>query len=69
MNLTKKQSVFLIISGRPLPVLCLVHLFSGEINIGFQDFIDSFFNYNHENTNQLIIRELRLPRMLMAVIT
>ena len=69
MNLTKKQSVFLIITGILLPALCLVHLFSGEINIGFQDFLDSFFNYNHKNINQLIIRELRLPRMLIAVIS
>jgi len=68
MNITKKQSTFLIITGAILPLLCLVHLFSGQINVEFQDFIDSLFNYNTQNTNQKIVRELRMPRMVMALI-
>ena len=68
MSLTKKQLYFLIIAGILLPVLCLVHLFSGQINIEFHDFSNSLFNYNNQDTNQIIVRELRIPRMLMAVI-
>lgn len=68
MSLTKKQMYFLVIAGIILPALCFVHLFSGQIQIEFQDFTNSLFNYNHQDTNQIIIRELRIPRMLMAVI-
>lgn len=68
MSLTKKQLYFLIIAGILLPVLCVVHLFSGQISIEFQDFSNSLFHYNNQDTNQIIVRELRIPRMLMAVI-
>ncbi len=68
MSLNRKQSILLIVAGIILPALCVVHLFSGQIDIGTQDFIDSIFNYNEKNTNQIIVRELRIPRMIMAVI-
>ncbi|MDG1147259.1 MAG: iron ABC transporter permease [Crocinitomicaceae bacterium] len=68
MNITKKQSAFLIIAGIILPLLCLTHLFSGQISIESQDFFDALFNYNDKSMSQKIVRELRIPRMVMALI-
>lgn len=68
MGLTKRHFLLLIIAGILLPALCFTHLFSGQIEIDFPDFSNAIFNYNPENTNEIIIRELRIPRMFMAII-
>lgn len=51
-----------------LPVFAILHLFSGQITIGFGEFVDAVTNFDTNNTNHLIVREIRLPRMLMAII-
>ncbi|MCH2230763.1 MAG: iron ABC transporter permease [Crocinitomicaceae bacterium] len=68
MTLSKKHIGLILIIGILFPVLSLTHLFCGQIEISSSEFLDSIFSYNPENTNHIIARELRLPRMIMAVI-
>lgn len=68
MNTTRKQSVLLSVLLLSLPVIVLVHLFVGQIDISATDYFDSVFNFDKENINHLISRELRIPRMTMALI-
>lgn len=56
--------IFLIL----LPITGVIHFMSGHLDIGFGDLINSLFNFDETNTNQLIAREVRIPRMFTALI-
>lgn len=51
-----------------LPVAGVVHFMSGHLDIGFGDLVNSLFNFDETNTQQLIAREVRIPRMFTALI-
>ena len=50
-------------------LFAFLHLFSGTIQISFSDFINGLFKYDSENVNQIIVRNFRLPRMMMAIVS
>lgn len=56
--------IFLIL----LPITGVIHFMSGHLDIGFGDLINSLFHFDETNTNQLIAREVRIPRMFTALI-
>ena len=67
--ITKKRNLFLYFVLFLILILSIVgHLFSGQIAISFSDYWDSIFHFDPENTNQLIAREFRIPRLTMAII-
>lgn len=41
---------------------------SGHLDIGFGDLVNSLFDFDETNTQQLIAREVRIPRMFTAFI-
>jgi len=51
-----------------VPIVSVFHLFSGEISIDFSDFYRALFDFDKTNTNQIIFREFRIPRLLMGII-
>ncbi len=51
-----------------LPIVSIVHLFVGEINLTFSDFYNSLFKFNSSNTNHIIFQEFRIPRLIMGII-
>ena len=51
-----------------LPFLVLMHLDSGPTNLNFSNLWKGLFEFDHENMNHLIIREIRLPRMITAML-
>jgi iron complex transport system permease protein len=51
-----------------LPLAMYLHLISGQIEISFSNLFDAFVNYDSNNTNQVLVREFRIPRLLMAVV-
>lgn len=63
-----KSSYILIGLACALPLFIITHLFVGTIELNLHDFSESLFNYSDTNTNQVIAREFRIPRMLMAII-
>ncbi len=52
-----------------LPLVCWIHLTAGTINVGFTDFWNGLFQFDKSVTEQLIAREIRIPRMVMALIS
>lgn len=57
-----------IFGGILLTVISVVHLLVGSTDITLSDFFDSLTNYDNTNTNHLIARDLRIPRMTIAII-
>ncbi|MFT6982753.1 MAG: iron complex transport system permease protein [Crocinitomicaceae bacterium] len=68
MNSSKRQNALLLALLICLPIIALIHLFVGQIDISFADYFDSIFNFDDRNASHLISRELRIPRMTMAII-
>ena len=67
MHTSKKHRITLIGLVLSLPLVIYVHLISGQIDVSFNDYIEALFSYNSENTNHFIAREIRIPRMFMAL--
>lgn len=68
MNFKNKNNIVFLFLVILLPVIALFHLFSGEITISFSDFYSAFTDFDDENTNQIIVKEFRIPRLMMCVI-
>lgn len=68
MQISARHRILLLVCLLLLPLLVLFHLFSGQIEIGAGEFYDALFHYDANNSSHLIAREIRLPRMLMALI-
>jgi iron complex transport system permease protein len=45
-----------------------MHLFSGQVSISSANYIDAFWDYNPNDTDQFILHEIRFPRMVAALI-
>lgn len=68
MSISKRHTIIILGLLILLPIIAFVHLFSGQISIDFSDYISSIFNYNSSDTYQVIAREIRIPRLIMAII-
>ncbi len=51
-----------------LPVIGYIHLSSGHISVSNETIFKAIFDFNSTDLNQLIVHELRLPRLLIACI-
>ena len=50
-----------------LPLAMYLHLISGQIELSFASYLDSILNFDSKNTSQVLVREFRVPRLLMAM--
>lgn len=48
-------------------LLAVTHLFSGQIDITFTDYFNGIFHSESSTLNEIIAREIRIPRVLMAI--
>jgi len=51
-----------------LPVAAVLHFMSGHIDVGFNDLVNSLFDFDIKNRDHIIAREVRIPRMFTAII-
>lgn len=51
-----------------LVTFAIIHLLAGSTTISLTDFFQSLVDYDTSNTHHLIARDLRIPRMVTAVI-
>lgn len=51
-----------------LPLLAIAHLFAGQVNLDLSDYFSALSEYNPSDSYQIIAREIRIPRMFMAII-
>lgn len=68
MRISARNNVFLILMGIILPITALWHLFSGHIDINAGTFWNALFDYNSNELNHEIVWQLRIPRMLTALV-
>ena len=66
--MSSKNKILFLILFLLLPIVAIVHLFVGEINLSFLDFYNSLFKFNSSNTNHIIFQEFRIPRLIMGII-
>lgn len=65
----KKRDLFLFFSLSLILALAIIlHLFSGQIQITLNEFWTAIINFDKENTQHIIAREFRIPRMSMALL-
>ena len=50
-----------------LPLAMYLHLISGQIELSFSSYLDSILHFDSKNTSQVLVREFRVPRLLMAM--
>lgn len=68
MIVSRKNKILIISLLFLLPIFCVAHLFSGEISIPTFEFWNVFFDYDSNNSSQIIIREFRIPRLIMGIL-
>lgn len=68
MTLTTKNRIFLWVLLAALPLLSLLHLISGQIDLSWSDLSSACFAYDDSNLKHIIFWELRVPRVVTALI-
>ncbi|MBL1281520.1 MAG: iron ABC transporter permease [Fluviicola sp.] len=68
MGITKKNSTILIALLICIPVFALIHLSVGQIDISFQEIWRALTNYDEHFVNEIIVSEIRIPRLSMALL-
>lgn len=48
-------------------ILIYMHLFAGQIDLTINDYIDGIFSSKQDSLKHIIAREIRIPRMLLAI--
>lgn len=69
MNSSHFKKVILLLVSIGIIILVILGLRIGDIPTGFSDIYNAVFNYSENNLSELIIREIRLPRLCIAVIS
>jgi iron complex transport system permease protein len=60
---------YLLLITLLIPIFIVWNLFSGQINVSFNDLSNAIFQFDSNVTTQVIIREFRIPRMTMAILS
>lgn len=50
-----------------LPIAIYVHIIAGQIEVSFASFYQAVFHFDANDTMQVLVREFRIPRLLMAM--
>lgn len=67
--MAKKRDIIFMFALFVILLLAVgIHLISGQIPISFLEFKTAFFDFNPNDTEHIIAREFRLPRVVMAVL-
>lgn len=69
MKAIRSYSVIIFSAVAGIVLLSVYGLLYGDINTDIQDLYHALIDYSDEDMNQVIIREIRLPRILMAIIS
>lgn len=51
-----------------LPIGMYLHLMSGQIELSFSSYWQALFDFHPKDTYHVLIREFRIPRMMMALV-
>jgi iron complex transport system permease protein len=68
MSSQQRTLIFVWIGLCVLPLLVVIHLKSGMIDVSLHHLWEALFQYSDEKTELVLLREFRMPRMMMALI-
>lgn len=68
MSISARNKILILLLLVLVPIVAGIHLFSGQIDVSASDFWSAFTDYDESNLNHIVIRQLRFPRMLTALI-
>ena len=68
MNSNRSNTILLLPVGIGIVLLALLGLHIGDIPTNGLDVYNAIFTYSDSNLSELIIREIRLPRVCIALI-
>ena len=68
MEISRRNKIILIVLLVVLPITMLIHLSAGIYSISFGDIWHGIVNFDPTNTNEIIGREIRVPRMMTALL-
>jgi len=69
MKIVKSGTVLFLVAIIGIVFLFFFGLISGDIDTNFKDVYNALFHYSNEDINQVIIREIRFPRIVMAIVS
>ncbi len=64
----RRTQIMLLVGLFLLPILMLTHLKAGMINVSMHHLWEALFQYSEDKTELVLLREFRIPRMIMALI-
>lgn len=64
----RRHKILLTVLAILLPLFAFWHLFAGQIAISLNDYSSALFSYDEESTHQIIARQIRFPRMIIAAL-
>lgn len=68
LNNVNKFIIFLAVGAFVLVALSFLFIYFGAEKIRFADLWNGFFNFDKSNFNQVIVRNIRLPRLIADII-
>lgn len=68
MLIKRKHSILLVALLFSLVIFAITDLLVGQVELSFSDFWEAIFHFNEQNSSHVIALELRLPRMVMALL-
>lgn len=69
MIILRRHKILLVILTIALPLIAAGHLFAGQITISLNEYASALFSYDEESTHQIIARQIRFPRMIIAALS
>ena len=69
MKIVKSGPILFLFAITGIVFLFFFGLISGDIDTNFSDAYNALFHYSNDDINQVIIREIRFPRIVMAIVS
>ena len=65
----QRHRILLFVLATSLPFMAIWHLSSGQVAVEFSDFTNTLLHFDPSQTEHLLVREFRFPRLIMALIS
>lgn len=68
MPVSKRHRILILLFAICLPMYMVIHVMSGQISVPWTDIWNSIFSFKDSEMNHVIAREIRIPRMMIALL-
>jgi iron complex transport system permease protein len=68
MMLKQREIIVFVLLSVFLVTCAILHLFAGYFHLSIHEMYRALFHYNHANTEDIIVWELRIPRLIISIL-